>query len=81
MVTSTLPNTSSERNTVTHHVSTIVALHRFKMLVANGRLNIAQYLIKRNTVTHHVRYGTLNIKKSNTPKGMCLQEACFDEYN
>ena len=32
MVTSTLPSTSSERNTVIHHVRTIMARHHFTML-------------------------------------------------
>ena len=45
MVTSTLPSTSSERNTVIHHVRTIMAIHHFTMLVAMVDLNIAQYLI------------------------------------
>ena len=48
MVTSTLPSTSSERNTVIHHVRTIMAstpLH-YACACRHGNLNIAQYLIR-----------------------------------
>ena len=55
MVTSTLPSTSSERNTVIHHVRTILAVHHFTMLVAMVTSTLPSTSSERNTVIHHVR--------------------------
>ena len=50
MVTSTLPSTSSERNTVIHHVRTIMAGHHFTMLVSRNHAHIVQYLLSTGRV-------------------------------
>ena len=55
MVTSTLPSTSSERNTVIHHVRTIMAVHHFTLLVAMVTSTLPSTSSERNTVIHHVR--------------------------
>ena len=55
MVTSTLPSTSSERNTVIHHVRTIMAIHHFTMLVLMVTSTLPSTSSERNTVIHHVR--------------------------
>ena len=53
--TSTLPSTSSERNTVIHHVRTIMARHHFTMLVVMVTSTLPSTSSERNTVIHHVR--------------------------
>ena len=53
--TSTLPSTSSERNTVIHHVRTIMAIHHFTMLVLMVTSTLPSTSSERNTVIHHVR--------------------------
>ena len=46
---------SSERNTVTHHVRTSMAVHLFTMLVIMVSSTLLSISSERNTVTHHVR--------------------------
>ena len=55
MVTSTLPSTSSERNTVIHHVRSSMALHHFTLLVVMVTSTLPSTSSERNTVIHHVR--------------------------
>ena len=72
MVTSTLPSTSSERNTVIHHVRTILAVHHFTMLVAMVTSTLPSTSSERNTVIHHVR----TIYHSNTPLDFGVRHWC-----
>ena len=55
MVTSTLLSISSETNTVTHHVRTMLAIHHFTLLVIMVTSSLLSISSERNTVTHHVR--------------------------
>ena len=63
MVTSTLPSTSSERNTVIHHVSNNIGKTQLHyVLVAMVTSTLPSTSSERNTVIHHVRtsiHGTM----------------------
>ena len=91
MVTITLSSISSERNTVTHHVSTSMARHHFTLLVVMVISTLLSISSERNTVTHHVgtlwryttslylSYGQLNIAQYLIREEHC-NPSCEDKY-
>ena len=54
-ITSTLSSTSLKRNTVTHHLGTIMAKHHFTLLVVMVTSTLPSTSSERNIVIHHAR--------------------------